>query len=314
MELVTLELDSLSRVKENLVVTIGQFDGLHIAHVSLISKTIEIAKSKGLKSGLITFDPHPDFVLKKDLSNTYVTPFQEKLKLINELGLDYLIVIKFNLEIASMEPSDFVNNILLANNVKEVVVGFDFRFGKKGSGLARDITSLSKNLIKTHIIEEIKYHNEKIGTTLVRNLLKLGKTNEVYQLLGRFYKFTGEVVRGNQVGRTIDLPTANFKVDKDFAKILPGVYAVRVTVDEKQYLGIANLGFNPSFNQSESMSFETHIFDFSDDIYGKHIDVELVEYLRGEVKFDTKEAFLDQISKDKESAKNISEKFKLKFN
>lgn len=306
MELVTLELNSLSKIKENIVATIGQFDGLHVAHVSLISKTIEIAKEKNLKSALFTFDPHPDFVLKKDLSNTYVTPFEEKVKLLTELGIDYLIIIKFNLEIANMEPLAFVNDILLANNVKEVIVGFDFRFGRRGSGKANEIESLSRGIIKTNIIDEIKYNEQKIGTTLVRNLLKLGKTKEVYDLLGRFYKITGEVVRGNQVGRTIDFPTANFKVNKDFAKILPGVYVVRVIVDGKKYLGIANLGFNPSFNLSESMSFETHIFDFNDDIYGMHIDVELVEYLRGEIKFDSKEDFLHQIEKDKVQARKIS--------
>lgn len=314
MELITLNANNLSQIKENIVVTIGQFDGLHIAHIELLTKTVEIAKTKKIKSAIFTFDPHPDFVLKKDLSNTYVTPLDEKIKLLKELGLDYLVLIKFDMEIANMEPETFVNDILLANNVKEVVVGFDFRFGKKGKGFASEISKYSNYLIKTNIIDEIKYNDQKIGTTLVRNLLKLGKTKEVHELLGRYYKITGKVVKGNQIGRTIDFPTANFKINDDFAKILPGVYVVRVTFNEKKYLGIANLGYNPSFNQVDSMVFETHIFDFDDDIYGKVIDVELIYYIRGEIKFESKEAFLEQIKKDKLLANEISLKFNLKFN
>lgn len=306
MELIKINIDNLSRLKEDVVATVGQFDGVHLAHLKLIEKTIEIAKSNNLKSAMFTFDPHPDFVLKKDLTNTYVTVIDEKINILKHLGLDYLVIIEFTMDVAKMSPSDFVNLILVNNCVKEVVVGFDFKYGYKGSGKADQITTYSNNLIKTHIIDEIKYNSQKIGTALIKSLLSVGKVEEVKSLMGRYYKIKGNVVTGNKVGRTINFPTANLEVDEQFAKLLPGVYVVIVTLNNQKYLGIANLGHNPSFNVSVPMVFETHIFDFNQDIYGENIEIELVKYIRSEQKFKNKEDFLRQIEKDKEFAKEIA--------
>ncbi len=302
MELIKINYNDYKKNNIPLVATIGQFDGLHVAHLELINKTIEISKEKKIKSAIITFDPHPDFILKKDLSNTYVTPLEEKMNLLNQIGIDYMILIHFDENVAGIEPIDFINNYLIRNNVKEVVVGFDFSFGKYGKGKACDITRLSNNFIKTTIIDEIKFNDIKVGTTFIRKLLGIGKVDTVNNLLGRFYKITGTVVKGNQVGRTINLPTANFVVDDQFASICPGVYVVRVIIDNKIYYGFANLGINPSFNKSSKMVFETHIFDFNENIYGKTIDVELLEFIRNEIKFNSIEDFLVQINKDKEYA------------
>ena len=301
MDVIYLEFEDYKKNNNPIVAAIGQFDGLHVAHLTLIKKTIDIAKENNLKSAIFTFDPHPDFVLKKDLSNAYVTPINEKINLLSNLGLDFMFVIKFDLNIASIEPYDFVNNILINNYVKEVVVGFDFSFGKFGKGKAKDITSLSNNIIKTTIIDEIKYNEEKIGTTLVKQYLKLGKVDEVYKLLGRYYKIKGTVVEGNKVGRTLNLPTANLKVDKQFANIKPGVYAVKVNIKNIEFYGFANLGYNPSFNESVDMVFETHIFNYSNNLYGETLEIELLSFIRDEIKFNSKEEFLNQINKDKEN-------------
>ncbi len=308
MDVIYLEFENYKKNNIPVVATIGQFDGLHVAHLSLINNTIDIAKNKNLKSAIFTFDPHPDFVLKKDLTNTYVTPINEKIKLLANLGLDFMFIIKFDLDIAGIESIDFVNNILVNNNVKEVVVGFDFCFGKYGKGKANEITKLSNGVIKTTIIEEIKYNEEKIGTTLVKQYLKLGKVDEVYKLLGRYYKIKGTVVEGNKVGRTLNLPTANLKVDKQFANIKPGVYAVRVLIENRPYYGFANLGYNPSFNESIDMVFETHIFDYSDNLYGSTLEIELLSFIREEIKFKSKEEFLNQINIDKEKVQKYLKK------
>lgn len=305
MELVQIDYNHFKVINEELVATIGQFDGLHIAHLALINKTITIARNRNLKSAVFTFDPHPDFVLKKSIANTYVTPLEEKICQLEKLGIDYLILINFTVEIANMSPKDFVDKILLSNGVKEVIVGFDFSFGKEGKGKAANINLLSNNLIKTEIVDEIKYQNQKVGTTLIKTLLSLGKTKEVYELLGRFYKIIGRVVKGNQIGRTLNFPTANLKGSKEFAKIRPGVYVVRVIYNHNSYYGIANLGYNPSFNLADSMVFETHIFDFNEDIYGKKIEIELIDYIRSEKKFSSKELFLEQIEIDVQYAKTI---------
>lgn len=300
MEIIYIKKDCFKKNNIPIVATIGQFDGLHLAHLTLITKTKEIAKKNNIKSAIFTFDPHPDFVLKKDLSNSYVTPIDKKINLLSNLNIDYMFIINFDLEIASMEPVNFVNNILVENSVKEVVVGFDFAFGKFGKGKASDISTLSNDLINTTIIDEIKYNDKKIGTTLIKEYLKLGKVDEVYKILGRNYKISGKVVEGNHIGSTLNLPTANLKVDKQFVNIKPGVYAVKIFINNEVYYGFANLGYNPSFNESVDMIFETHIFDFNDNLYGITIEIELLSFIRDEIKFSSKDEFLKQIYKDKE--------------
>lgn len=305
MELIRLKLNDTFKNFNPVVATIGQFDGLHIAHLELIKKMLSIAKKKNLKSAIFTFDPHPDFILKKDLSNTYVTPLNNKIKMLESLEIDYLFVIEFDERVASIEPKDFIDKYLMSNHVVELVVGFDFTFGFCGKGKAEDIKQLSNHLITTDIIEEIKYENNKIGTSLIRDLLKKGQVKIANQLLGRCYRITGKVVKGNQIGRTINLPTANFEVDEQFASICPGVYVVRVIIDNQSYYGFANLGVNPSFNRSKKMVFETHIFNFNELIYDKIIDVELLDFIRHEINFKSIEDFLVQINKDKEYAYQI---------
>lgn len=304
MELVYLDYQHSQKINQNLIATIGQFDGIHIAHQYLINETLRLAKEKNLKSAIITFDPHPDFLIKKSSNETYVTPLNEKIAFMKKFGFDYMVVIQFDLSIMNMLPIDFVNNILLTNGVKEVVVGYDFSFGKKGMGKAIDIESLSSHQIMTHIIDKKCINGQKIGTSLIKEYLEVGKMEEVHQLLGRFYQISGEVIHGRQIGRTIHVPTANLKVSKEFATIKKGVYLVLVTVENRKYVGIANLGNNPSFNYHEHMVFETHIIDFTGDLYGKTLAIEFVKYLREEVKFPSVEAFLEQIKKDIEIARN----------
>ena len=311
MELIRINLKNPVGLKDDVVATIGQFDGLHLAHLKLIQKTKEIANEKGLKTAIFSFNPHPDFVLKKDLSNTYVTPLHQKISLLEEMGFDYFVLIEFNEDVAKMSPVDFVNKILIENKVKYAIVGFDFRFGNRGVGKAENITELSNNKIKTIIIDEIKYNNEKIGTSLIKKLLKNGFVSDVKTIMGRYYKIVGQVVYGNQIGQTIGFPTANLYIGPEFAEILPGVYIVRVKVRGKFYLGIANLGVNPSFNKVNQMVFETHIFDFDENIYGELIEIELIRFIRKEVTFATVEDFKIQIRKDVEFAKEYTKNMNL---
>lgn len=307
MELIRIKWNDFSKVQDEIIATIGQFDGIHTAHRMLIEQTLAESKKKGWKSAIFTFDPHPDFILKKDVSLTYVTPFHEKVELLGQFGLDYMIVIDFDLNIAGMSPKDFVEQILLANHVKEVIVGFDFRFGFKGEGRPSDIALYSRHQIDFIVMDEQTYQNQKIGTTLIKELLQKGDVKTVKSLLGRYYTIEGEVIRGNQVGRTLHFPTANLKVGQDFAKLLSGVYIVYVYLEKNKYLGVANFGRNPSFNERESMVFETHILDFHGDIYGKYIKVELVNFIRPEIKFPSKEAFVKQLEQDIALARHFKE-------
>lgn len=302
MELVILDKTNF-KFDNSLVVAIGQFDGIHLGHLSLLNKTIEIGNENNYKTAVITFDPHPDFVLGKDTKLTYITPFEEKKKMIENLGFDYLIVINFDLEIANMEPISFVEKYLVEQNVKEVVVGFDFVFGKRGSGKAEEINTLSKNRIKTTIISKQNYNNEKIASSRVKDKLKNGDMEEVKNLLGRYYSITGKIVYGKQVGKTIDVPTANLEYDEKYVDLKPGVYATVVEIDGNSYVGITNFGNNPSFNYTNKRTIETHILDFDKNIYEKNAKISFVKYLRKEEKFASIEEFQKQIEKDKLEAK-----------
>ena len=285
---------------QDIVVTIGQFDGVHIAHQQLIKRVRDIAKERNLKSGIITFNPHPDYVLKKRNENTYLTPLQEKIEFIEKLNLDYLIIIDFNEEVASLNPRDFIQTYLLPIGVKVVVCGYDFRYGAGGQGNINTLKKDADNLIDVEVISQICYHHEKVGSTLIRDLLQQGKVDEVYHILGRYYQISGTVVSGNKIGRSLDIPTANLQIRDDFADVLPGVYGVLVTVYDKRYLGLCNLGHNPSFNYRPTMRLETHIIDFDEDIYGQIITIEFVMRIRSEQKFNSKEEFVEQIKRDKE--------------
>lgn len=302
MELVILDKTNF-KFDNSLVVAIGQFDGIHLGHLSLLNKTIEIGKENNYKTAVMTFDPHPDFVLGKDAKLTYITPFEEKKKMIENLGFDYLIVINFDLEIANMEPISFVEKYLVEQNVKEVVVGFDFVFGKRGSGKAEEINALSKNRIKTTIISKQNYNNEKIASSRVKDKLKNGDMEEVKNLLGRYYSITGKIVYGKQVGKTIDVPTANLEYDEKYVDLKPGVYATIIEIDNNSYIGITNFGNNPSFNYTNKRTIETHILDFDKNIYEKNAKISFVKYLRKEEKFASIEEFQKQIEKDKLEAK-----------
>ncbi len=299
MELIEFN-DYLKNVKlPSLVVTIGDFDGIHLAHQQLLEETIKIGKLKNAKTAVITFSPHPDVVLKNK-KNFELTSLIDKLCFFNKWDFDYLIVIPFTNEFSKVEPKTFIEEFLIKINVNEVVVGSDFSYGKYGIGKPIDIPFYSNGKIHVNIIKEILYENKKISSTDVRIYLENGQLEFARFRLGRNFSFSGEVVLGNQIGRSIDLPTANLKVADNFINLKQGVYAVKVYIDQEQYYGMMNIGHNPSFNYSYKQSIEVNIFDFAKNIYGKKIVVECFKYIREEIKFDSKEQFIIQIKKDRE--------------
>ncbi len=299
-------LDSLNnQYIGDLAVTIGQFDGVHLAHLALIKKVKEIAACKNLKSGVMTFDPHPDFILKKQVDETYITPINEKIAFLRELKVDYLFIVKFTPFVASLEPKVYIDKYLKAIGVKEVVVGFDFRYGGFGKGSAMTIEKDSDYTIKTTIIDEIKYKNQKIGSSLIRTLLMEGQIEKVIKILGRPYQINAKVVKGMQIGSKIGIPTANLEIGESFVKVKPGVYAVRVTYLGKNYRGICNIGHNPSFNYQNLLTMEVHIIDYSGDLYGERLSVAFIAYLRDEHCFPSVDDFKMQIVKDIEIAKQL---------
>lgn len=293
--------------EHNLVIAIGQFDGLHIAHKELVKITLESAKINNYKTAIMTFDPHPDYVLGKEEKNLRVMTIEEKAAMLENLGIDFLIIIKFDKEVSSLSPKQFIIDYLFTINVKEVVVGSDFVFGKNGSGTGEMIFELSGQTIKGVVVPEMKVDNEKIGTCKLKKLLKNGEVNEIKKWLGRNFSIIGIVEEGRKIGREIGFPTVNLSLREDFVDIKKGVYAVHVYYQCKKYYGISNVGNNPSFNFKNNVSLETFIFDFNENIYGKLITIEFVDFIREEIKFSSREELISQINSDIKKAREILE-------
>jgi riboflavin kinase / FMN adenylyltransferase len=287
-----------------LSMALGYFDGVHLGHQKVILEAKKQAHQKGLNSAVMTFDPHPSVVLgKNDKHVQYITPLAEKIKIIEELGIDYLFIVHFTTEFANLLPQEFIDQYVIDLNVKHVVAGFDFSYGRMGKGTMEVLPFHSREEFTFTIVEKFTSGNEKVSSTRIRQYIKDGRTAELPELLGRFYLTAGIVVHGDKRGRTIGFPTANVETKDEY--ILPplGVYAVKIKIGEDWYEGVCNVGYKPTFNKEAlKVSVEVHVFDFNKDIYGEQVTVEWHQYLRKEQKFSGIEELVSQIEKDKQNA------------
>ena len=291
----------------NAVLTIGNFDGVHLGHVHILESLVA-QESDGLQSMVVTMWPHPRKVLNPELEGLrFLTSIEEKIHLLQVIGIDHLLIIPFTKAFAELTAFDFVKDILHDRiGVKKIVLGYDHCFGKNREG---DLAFLSKyTQVFNYQLQEIpkqEVDSLAVSSSQIRHFLESGKLLEAKALLGRNYSLSGLVVEGNKLGRTIGYPTANLSLLVE-EKLIPknGVYAVRVNVGEGWYKGMMNIGYRPTVGGS-SVSLEVHIFDFSQDIYGQTISVEFVHYLREEQKFGSLEALKGQLQNDKKKAATL---------
>jgi len=302
MELIYFD-EYLKKEKYPLVVTIGSFDGIHLGHQKLIKETVKLSKIKGYKSAVITFDPHPLTIINK-INRLNILTLSDKFKLIEKFDVDFLIVIKFDEQFLKISKNDFVTKYLLKLNTKDVVVGDDFKFGYKGEGKAVEITELSNNLITTKIIEIVKIDNEKIGSTKIIKLLNNGNIEQVNNLLGYNYNFIGNVIKGKQIGRKIGFPTANINNDDVKRMLKTGVYGVNVYFNNKSFLGMMNIGHNPTCNFTDNLSIEINLFDVDINLYDQTLKIEVFCFIRDELKFNNVDELIAQLEKDKKNIIN----------
>lgn len=306
MKIINLRVNGIVHpIPEGVVVALGFFDGLHLAHMDLIKKVKEVAKDKNCRTGVVTFHPHPAFILNKNEITTFITPLEVKADLLSEVDLDYLFIVEFDQETALLDHKDFVQTYLVPLNVKTVVAGYDNRYGYKGEGTIHTIEEDSNNVIEAIEVEEHLYNGKKMGSTLIRRMLENGEVGELTNLLGRYYSIDGFVTHGRGRGKTIGLPTANIAPKYPYKIPKSGVYVVKVYHDANEYYGICNIGHNPTFNYNANMTIEVNILDFDDDIYGEYLKVEFIERLREEVKFNGIDELLMQIEADKKRAYEI---------
>lgn len=284
------------------VVAIGYFDGVHLGHQQVIKRACQMAKQIHLPCGILTFTPHPKEVLGMNHKIDQITPIDSKLKLIEKLGPDFSYVVQFTKAFAAISPQEFMEQFLTKLNIKGVVVGFDFTFGYKGLGTTETLIEQEKLIVD--IVEPYFDNGEKISSTRVRDELISGKTANVKRLLGRNYSFSGRVIHGDKRGRTIGFPTANLQPKEDILYLKKGVYAVKVHFQNQSFVGVMNIGYKPTFEEQKyEPSYEVHILDFQGDLYGEIIEIELIEFLRDEKKFQSVDELKQQILADIHYAK-----------
>jgi riboflavin kinase/FMN adenylyltransferase len=295
-----------------LAMALGYFDGVHLGHQQVITEARKIAEKNGWKSAVMTFDPHPSVVLGKSVQHVqYITPLKTKIELIAKLGIDYLFVVHFTHEFANLLPQEFVDQYIIALNVKHVVAGFDFSYGRMGRGNMETLPFHSRNQFDFTAVPKFMHKEKKVSSTAIRGLINSGNMEAIPSLLGCFYRLEGIVVHGEKRGRTIGFPTANIELTDDYLLPPTGVYAVKIKVDGRWYKGVCNRGFKPTFHKiAAKQTIEIHIFDFSGDIYGKSVTVEWHKRLRSEQKFSGAGELVAQIEKDKQNALSYFEKNK----
>ncbi|WP_019638027.1 bifunctional riboflavin kinase/FAD synthetase [Paenibacillus fonticola] len=288
------------------VLAIGQFDGLHLGHVSVIESAVRLAASAKLPAAVMTFHPHPKEVMKKGDYDGYLTPPREKERLLKSLGVDYTYIIGFNDAFSQVSPHNFVSGVLVPLQVHTAVVGFDFRYGYRGEGHAGMLRELSNNSLEVSTVSPFLIDGEKVSSSGIRKALTEGNVRLAARWLGRRYALSGTVMHGEKRGRKIGFPTANLSPDEHFVLPAKGVYAVKVKFEDKWLHGVMNVGVKPTFHTDKAApSLEIHLFDFSGDLYGKTLSVELVDYIREERKFASIDELVAQIGRDAETAKRL---------
>lgn len=289
---------------DEMAVALGYFDGVHKGHQKVILKAKEIANKFGYKSAVMTFNPHPLVVLRNQEEIDYITPLEEKIRLIEKLNVDILFVVEFTKEFAALLPQQFVDEYIINFNVKHVVAGFDFTYGHLGKGTMETLPFHSREQFLHTTVEKQTDHDRKISSTLIREVVRSGDVMYANTLLGRPHAVTGTVIHGDKRGRTIGFPTANIEIDDVYLLPPTGVYAVSAIVNGIEYKGICNIGYKPTFNKEKSAkpSIEVHIFDFHREIYGEIVSVSWFKRIRSEQKFNNVEELIGQIGKDKAAA------------
>jgi riboflavin kinase/FMN adenylyltransferase len=302
-------IDKIAAPLPNAVVTIGNFDGVHIGHQALFRKVIEKARLLNGRAIAITFEPHPVRVLKQNGLPPLITIYERKVELIAGMGLDVLICIQFTPEFAALSPESFVVDLLVRRiGMKAIVVGEDYTFGKNRGGdlglLQAYARQFDFEVITVGEIQTLNSIAERISSTKIRDLIMEGEVDMARRLLGRSYQIRGAVVTGRNRGRRqLGFPTANIRMENELCP-KTGIYAVMVKYGDISYPGVANIGYSPTYNDRQ-FTIEVHLMDFSGDLYGKHLRVNFVKRLRDEKRFGNPAELSAQIRKDVMKARKI---------
>ena len=297
-------IENLRRSLRNPVVTLGNFDGVHLGHQHIFKRVKEEASRLHGEGMVITFEPHPLKVLAPEKFLPLLAPFRKKMMLIEKSGIETVLCIEFSSAFSEMSPSEFIKNILVEKiKVRKIIIGYDYHFGKGQKGDAQTLKDAARIFnFEVEVVEPLKVGQTIVSSSKIRGLIRRGEVEEASKLLGRDYPIIGKVVEGAKRGQTLGFPTANLEIsDELYPKT--GVYAVEVTWHQQHFNGLANVGLNPTFSRGQArngkpFALEVYILNFNQNIYGDEIQVDFKRRIRDEVRFDSPARLVDQIQKD----------------
>lgn len=294
------------------IVTLGTFDGVHIGHNAILDKICKVAKHENLESVILTFFPHPRKIVSNNYDIKLLNTIEEKAILLEKKGIQNFIVHPFDKTFSELSPREFVTQVLVEKlNIQKIIIGHDHKFGKDRAADFNDLINFGKEFgFEVEEISAQQINEVSVSSTKIRNSLLEGNVSLAKDYLGYPYVLTGNVVKGNQLGRTINFPTANIEIPEEY-KLIPknGVYVVTINVSNQTFFGMMNIGVKPTLGENKR-SIEVHLLDFDADIYNQKIQVHILERLRDEQKFESFEALKLQLEVDKQNTIHYFENLK----
>ncbi|NLY77003.1 MAG: bifunctional riboflavin kinase/FAD synthetase [Tissierellia bacterium] len=282
-------------------VALGNFDGIHVGHQQLIMSNIHEARKRNLKSAVLMFKNHTKELLlsNKESKLQLLTNFQQKIEIFKSFGLDAIYMIDFDESLMKLSPDEFIDNILIKSlNAKLITVGFDYRFGYRASG---DSEYLKKSALNkgfyVSVIPPVHIGEEIVSSTAIRKFIRSGNIMKANEFLGRNYTIIGTVIEGKNRGRSLGFPTANIRLQDNYVIPKEGVYLTNTHLNNNKFISLTNIGYNPTFNENE-LKIETYILDFSGNLYGKTLEIQFIDYIRDDIKFNRVDELIHQIEED----------------
>lgn len=292
------------RSTKKTILTLGTFDGVHIGHKKILERIVQNTENGKYESLVLTFFPHPRMVLQEKSEIKLLNTITEKIKLLEQSGIENLIIHPFDEKFSRLTAEEFVRSILVDQfHIQKIIIGHDHRFGRNRTANIDDLIAFGAEYgFEVEQISAQEIQDVSISSTKIRTALQEGNMNLANDYLGYNYFFNGEIVKGKQLGRTIGFPTANIKIEEEY-KLIPknGVYVVKAIINQEEVFGMMNIGFNPTV-EGQKQTIEVHLFDFNADIYGQKIEVSLLQYLREEQKFDSIDLLKAQLNQDKKNS------------
>lgn len=291
--------------KQDTLLTIGVFDGVHRGHQHVIGQLKHKAVEKGLLAGVVTFKRHPLEVLNPERNITYLTTLEERLSLIRALGIEIVVALTFTSELSRLSAREFVVLLQRYLRMKGLLIGPDFTLGRERNGNASTLAALGKELqFSVDTVSPLKSEQQVISSTAIREALTRGEMRSATKLLGRYFSLSGTIIPGNERGRILGFPTANIGVNENRTFPSDGVYATWAHVNDQVYHAVVNIGFRPTFGNGKR-TVEVYLFNFVGSLYGSYMTIDLVDKIRSEMKFSSAIALSEQIKKDIEQAQTI---------